>query len=282
MDYKMNKPILFEDYYDISSDNYCDNPALTIPLGVNEQGILEQVEITDKYWQHVIVAGQAGSGKSSYMHTLLASLLLSYSAEQMGIYLEDQGMCEFNRFANTAPAHIRSVNICSSSESYIAFVDTLEREIDNRLKHLASVEQTSFYASYQEKTPRSSPRLVVMIDGFDHFVRCLFDIDHDYVKKLEHIVRRASALGITFIVSTQEALFLAQHISRSFFELFGIRVATRQSPDSYGILFNPRARELMPELKLGEMITSTSPEKISMLYISPEMERKIIENLISR
>lgn len=216
------------------------------------------------------------------MHTLLASLLLSYSAEQMGVYLEDQGMCEFNRFANTAPAHIRSVNICSSSESYIAFVDTLEREIDNRLKHLASVEQTSFYASYQEKAPRSFPRLVVMIDGFDHFVRCLFDIDHDYVKKLEHIVRRASACGMTFIVSTQEALFLAQHISRSFFELFGIRIATKQSPDSYAVLFGVPTVAMEHNLILGDAIVNTPTiRKVKLLHLNTQVERLILDRVIT-
>lgn len=274
----MDKPILFEDYYDISTATYCENPALMIPVGVNHQGILEQVEITDKYWQHVVVCGHAGAGKSNYMHAVLASLLLNYSAEQLNIWLEDGGMCEYNRFANTAPEHVKRVNTCSEPESYIAFIDALEEELDNRLKYLASVEKNSFYACYREVNKCPFPRLVVMIDGFDHFARFLFDTNHHHAEKMEHILRRASACGMAFIVSTQEAMFLAQHISRSFFELFGIRIATRQSSDSYSILFNPGAIELARDLKLGEMITSVSPNrKMNMLYISSEIERQIIE-----
>ena len=273
----MDKPILFEDYYDISTATYCENPALMIPIGVNHRGTLEQVEITEKPWQHVLVAGHAGTGKSNYLHTVLASLLLNYSAEQLNIWLEDGGMCEYNRFVNTAPEHVKRVNTCSEAESYIAFIDALEEELDNRLKYLASVEKTSFYACHQEVNKCSFPRLVVMIDGFDHFVRCLFDTNHHYVEKMEHIVRRASACGMTFIVSTQEALFLAQHISRSFFELFGIRIATRQLSDSYSVLFNHRTTELVRDLKLGEMITSNSTDrKVNMLYISTEIEWKIV------
>lgn len=272
----MDEPILFEKYYNISTDNYCDNPVLSIPLGVNEQGVLEQVEITDKPWQHILVAGHCGSGKSNYLHTVLGSVLLNYSAEQVDMWLSDGGMCEFNRFADNAPAHIKRVNTSSDSASYIAFVDALEKETTSRRKCLADVEKTSFYSWRCDSGKYPLPRLIVMVDGFDHFIRSISEVNRHYTEKLESIVRRASACGITFIVSTQEALFLAQHISRSFFELFGICIATKQSPDSYGILFKPRVMELTRNLRLGEMITSTSPDqKMNMLYISTGIERQI-------
>lgn len=276
----MDKPILFEDYFDLSTVTYCKNPALMIPIGVNHQGALEQVEITQNPWQHVLVAGHAGSGKSNYIHSVLASLLLNYSADQVNLLLSDGGMCEFNLFSDKAPAHIKRVNTSHDPASYIAFVDAIEKEIEDRFKCLADGEKTSFYSWCCASGRYPCPRLIVMMDGFDHFVRCLSEVNHHYVEKTEYIVRRASACGITFIVSTQEALFLAQHISRSFFELFGVRVATRQSPDSYGILFNPGVVELAREIKLGEMITSVSPNrKMNMLYISPRMERKIVETV---
>lgn len=274
----MDKPILFEDYFDISTVTYCENPALMIPIGVNHQGSLVQVEIAEKPWQHVLVAGHAGSGKSNYIRSVLASLLLNYSADQVNLWLSDGGMCEFNLFPDKAPAHIKRVNTSHDPASYIAFVDALEKEIEDRFKCLADGGKTSFYSWCCDSGRYPCPRLIVMVDGFDHFVRCLSEVNHHYVEKMEYIVRRASACGITFIVSTQEALFLAQHISRSFFELFGVRVATRQSPDSYGVLFNPCAVVLARNLKLGETITSSSPDrKMNMLYISSEIERQIIE-----
>ena len=264
----------FEDYYNLSTPVKSDASTLRIPIGVSNCGVLEETEITDRHWQHILIAGHAGSGKSNYLHSVLASLLLNYSADQLDIWLEDGGMCD----AESVLAHIKRVNTCSNPEGYTAFLNTLEVEIDNRLKYLASVEKTSFYACYREINKCPFPRVIIMVDGFDHFVRYLSEVNHQYVDKMEYIVRRASACGITFIVSTQEALFLAQHISRSYFELFGIRVATRQSPDSYGVLFNPSAVELACNLKLGEMITSISPDrKTNMLYISSEIERKIAE-----
>ena len=274
----MDKHALFENYYDIAADTNIEKPSLMIPLGVNKQGVLEQVEITDKPWQHILVAGHCGSGKSTYLHTVLGSVLLNYSAEQVDMWLSDGGMCEFNRFADNTPAHIKRVNTSSDSASYIAFVDALEKETTSRLKCLADAEKNSFYTCHREVNQCPFSRLVVMIDGFDHFVCYLSEVNHHYVEKMEHIVRRASACGMTFVISAQEALFLAQHISRSLFELFGIRIATRQSPDSYSILFNPGAIELAGDLKLGEMITSVSPNrKMNMLYISSEIERQIIE-----
>lgn len=272
----MNKPTLFENYYNIDADANIEKPSLMIPLGVNSHGILEQVEITDEHWQHIVVAGHAGTGKSNYLHTVLASLLLSYSADQVNLWLSDGGMCEFNRFADSAPAHIKRVNTTSDPASYIAFVDDLETEVDNRLKYLASVEKTSFYVCYQAMNQCPFPRLAVMIDGFDHFIRCLSEVDHQYVNKVEHIVRRASVCGITFVISMQEALIFAQYTSRSFLELFIIRVATKQLSDSYSVLFNHRTADLTRDLKFGEMITSNFPEqKLNMLYISADIENQI-------
>lgn len=273
----MDKPTLFEKYYNIDADANIEKPSFMIPLGVNSHGILEQVEIIDKHWQHIVVAGHAGTGKSIYLHTVLASLLLSYSADQVNLWLSDGGMCEFNRFTDNAPAHIKRVNTTSDPASYIAFVDALETEIDSRLKYLASVEKTSFYACCREANKCSFPRLVIVVDGFDHFIRCLSEVGHQYVSKMEHIVRRASTCGITFVISTQEALFLAQRISQSFFELFGIRIATKQLSDSYSVLFDHRTTDLARDLKLGEIITSNFPkQKLNMLYISTEIERQII------
>lgn len=278
----MDEPILFENYYNISTDNYCDNPVLSIPLGVNEQGVLEQVEITDKPWQHILVAGHCGSGKSNYLHTVLGSVLLNYSAEQVDMWLSDGGMCEFTRFADNAPAHIKRVNTSSDSASYIAFVDALEKEITSRLKYLADVEKTSFYSWRCDSGKYPLPRLIVMIDGFDHFVRCLFDTNHHYVEKMEHIVRRASTCGIIFIVSIQEALFLAQHISRSFFELFGIRIATKQSPDSYAVLFGVPTVAMEHNLILGDAIVNTPTiRKVELLYLNTQVERQIIDRIIA-
>ena len=92
----MNKPILFEDYYNITETTHSEIPALMIPIGINDQGVLDQVAITEKHWQHILVAGHSGSGKSTYLHTVLGSLLLNYTTEQVNIWLSDGGMCEFN------------------------------------------------------------------------------------------------------------------------------------------------------------------------------------------
>lgn len=266
----------------LTSNDKSDVSTLRIPIGVSNCGVLEQAEIIDKPWQHMLVAGHAGSGKSNYLHTVLASLLLNYSADQVNLWLSDGGMCEFNRFTDNAPAHIKRVNTNSDSASYIAFVDALEAEIDNRLKYLASVEMTSFYVCHQEVNQCSFPRLVVMIDGFDHFVRCLFDTNHHYVEKMEHIVRRASTCGITFIVSIQEALFLAQHISRSFFELFGIRIATKQSPDSYAVLFGVPTVAMEHNIMLGDAIVNTPTiRKVKLLHLNTQIERLILDCVIT-
>jgi hypothetical protein len=141
----------------------------------------------------------------------------------------------------------------------------LDAEVKRRIIYLAAAEKTSFYSHYQETGEQPFPRMVIMIDGFDHFVCGLSDVDRYCIEKLENIVKYASNCGITFIVSAQEALFLAQRISRSFLELFGIRIATKRSADSYDVLFNPRETGGTREFQSG---------KVRMLYITSEIENR--------
>ena len=274
--------VLFEDYINTTFIDR-NNASLLIPIGVNQQGVLEQVEITDKHWQHVLVAGHAGSGKSNYLHTVLTSLLLNYSAEQLNIWLSDSGMYEFNRFAKHAPAQIKQINTSSEPTSYIAFVDALEEEINKRIQCLAKMGRTSYYSCVTESENCPFPRLMVVLDCFDHVIRDLSKINRDYVEKFDNAVRYASACGITFLVSTQEALFLAQQINRRFFESFGIRIATKQSLDSYSILFDNSAARLVQDFKLGEAIVNTQGvHKVKLLYLADSIEDDIIKTVYSK
>ena len=273
----MDTPLLFENYFDISNEEKTGNASLMIPLGVNDQGILEQAEITHKHRQHILVTGRSGAGKSVYLRTVLAGLLLRTSAYQVNFWLEDNGMCEFNHFADTA-AHIKRVNTCIDPESPIAFVDALEAELETRLVHLASLKKRSFYACCRETNRCPFPRLVIMIDGFDHFMRCLSERDYPYARKMERIARYASTCGITFVVSTQETSSPTHHIPASLLEWFGIRITIKQSPNRHGILYDSETGAGICDLPSGEMFASLPPaRKLNMLYISPEIERQIIE-----
>ena len=273
----MNETI-FEDYFDISRLTKNSNQTLKIPLGVNEAAILEEVEITEKSFQHVLVTGHAGTGKSVFLHSVLGSMLINYTAEQLNIWLSDSGMYEFNRFKNNPPAHIKRVNTSSDPASYIAFVNALEAEINRRFRHIADAEKTSFYSCCCDVAGCPFPRIVVIIDCFNHFVHGLSEVNYRYIEKLENILRCASACGITLIVSIQEATSLIQCLPKSALILFGIRVATKQLSSSYALLFDSGATNLARNLMLGEAIVNQGGlHKVSLLYLDRKIEEKLIQ-----
>ena len=66
---------------------------LRIPIGVNEQGTVQYLEMGDPVANgtshYAIIAGPTGSGKSTLLHTIIMGSLLSYTAEEIELYMMD-------------------------------------------------------------------------------------------------------------------------------------------------------------------------------------------------
>lgn len=266
---------LFENYYNVSKTVHHDIDTLRIPLGISEAGIPEYIDITEEPRHHLVVAGHAGTGKSVYMHTLIGSLLLNYTAQQVHIWLSDGGACEFNRFASNTPAHIKRVHTSRESDASVAFAEALEEEVNQRLTCLAAAKKNSYYSCCHETGQPPFPRLVVIIDGFDHFARGL---SNEGLCRLNAVIHRAAACGITLVISTQEALYLAQQMPSGFFNSFGIRIATAQLSDSHALLFEPISVNPARNLVLGEaFVNMPTTHKINLLFLSMKTEEQIIK-----
>lgn len=263
----MKATVLFEDFFNPEKPAKNDAAVLKVPLGVNERSILEYVEVAEDPFHHILVAGHAGSGKSTYLHTIIGSLLLSYTADQVNVWLSDSGTGEFNQFIDYCSPHIKHINISCDSGNYLAFVAALEAELEQRIEKLIATHTTSFYRCCKTTGVLPFSRLVVIIDCFDQFIRNLCETDRRYLDKLASILHRATAVGITFVVTTQEASLLMRYVSEQVLSVFGIHIAMRQQSDSYFVMFGKQVSELYTGLILGEAIVDTpNIHKVTLLY----------------
>ena len=275
--------MLFENHFRVTEVESSDRASLMIPLGVNHQGSLEQLEITDDPSHHVLIAGHSGSGKANCLRAVLGSILLNYSPEQVNVWLADCGMCAFNCFVSTAPAHIKRVSISSEPASYAGFLDALDEEVHTRLSVLTKTGQASFYASCVKEGKPPFPRAVIVLDFFDRFVSGLAEVSRHCIDKLESIIKIASVCGITFIVAAGEAISLKQHLSQVSFDLFSIRLSGKQLSESCSVLFGSGSEALVRDLFMGEMVTNHPQcHKIKLLYISQETVSQICEKAKSQ
>ncbi len=83
--------------------------------------------------QHVLIAGKTGSGKSTLLHALITNLALTYSPDEVELYLIDfkKGV-EFKTYAAHRLPHARVVAIESEREFGLSVLQRLDGELKER------------------------------------------------------------------------------------------------------------------------------------------------------
>ncbi len=189
---------------------------------------------------HALVAGRTGSGKSSLLHTLITSLALKYSPDELQLYLIDfkKGV-EFKTYATHRLPHAQVIAIESEREFGLSVLAGLDVELARRgeLFRAAGVDGLSAYRNSKPPSPvrgeksvgrGSLPRILLLVDEFQEFFA-----EDDAVTKatggfLDRLVRQGRAFGIHVLLGSQ-SLAGAYSLARSTIDQMGVRIALQSS-----------------------------------------------------
>ena len=223
-----------------SSDGIC------VFLGPSGARTFQELALGDGTKQHVLVAGRTGSGKSTLLHTLIINLALTYSPDEVEVYLVDfkEGV-EFKIYATHQLPHARVVAIESEREFGLSVLEGLEAELGDRGKRFREAGAANI-AQYRAKTNQKLPRILLLVDEFQIF----FTEDDSIASKagriLDLLVRQGRSFGIHVLLGSQ-TLAGAYTLARSTMDQMAVRIALQCSEaDSRLILAddNPAARLL--------------------------------------
>ncbi|WP_053598430.1 type VII secretion protein EssC [Bacillus sp. FJAT-18017] len=161
-----------------------DDPArqrqclLTLPL--TEEG-------------NVVVYGVAGSGKTTFLNTMVYSLLHEHTPEEVNIYLLDFASETLRAFAK-AP-HVGDVILSYEAEKVSNLFKMLITEIDKRKKLFA--DYGGDHRSYVEATGQSVPSIVVAINNYAAFS----EIYEEKEEAVSYLSREGTKYGIYFVLT---------------------------------------------------------------------------------
>jgi energy-coupling factor transporter ATP-binding protein EcfA2 len=143
--------------------------GLAVPLGPTGVNKIQHLNLGSGTDHHVLVAGQVGSGKSTLMHTLIASLAINYSPHELELYLIDfkKGV-EFKTYAKYELPHARVIAIESEREFGLSVLQKLDIELKDRGNLFRSVD-VEHIASFRRKTGERMPRILLLVDEFQEF-----------------------------------------------------------------------------------------------------------------
>ncbi len=176
-------------------DSKADGTAVVLGKSITGEYVKAQLED----FPHMLVAGTTGSGKSVFMHTIIMSLIMRNSPDQVRLLLIDPKMVEMAFYEND-PHLLRPV-ICDSTEAKNA-LDKLVEKMNERYAlfreaHCQKLKQYNEYA--KEHNLPILPYVVVIFDEYADVQNSCKDIQ----RPIAALGGKARAAGIHLIISTQ-------------------------------------------------------------------------------
>ena len=219
--------------YDIEDSNNWfrgENDKISIPLGIMGAStpvnmILGKSDGSTEH--HVLIAGQTGAGKSTLMHTIINSAMISYSPDDLQLYLVDfkEGI-EFKQYTRYKLPNMRVVAVDSEREFGLNILKELCEELENRAD-IFSRNNVADINAYNSIATRRMPRILLIFDEVQELFRSAGNdnIASESLSCIGKLVTQGRAPGIHIILSCQD--FANCKGLNEWFSQFAVRIVVR-------------------------------------------------------
>lgn len=175
-----------------------DNKSLLdIPFGKSIDGALVHASL--KEFPHMLIAGVAGSGKSTFLHSMILTLIMRNKPEELKLMLIDPKKFEMSSY-NNIPHLICPV--VSDTKIANKFLKKLVEEMENRY-YLFQKNAVRNIDGFNELAVKNNfkrlPYIVVFIDEYAELVEQVKEVRETILK----LAQKARAAGIHLVISTQ-------------------------------------------------------------------------------
>ncbi|WP_232303643.1 FtsK/SpoIIIE domain-containing protein [Pseudofrankia sp. DC12] len=241
----------------------CPGPATRVVLGAGADGPVT-VDLAAQ-GPHAMLAGATGTGKSILLQTLVTSLLLANTPDELNLVLIDfKGGSAFLPFENCP--HVVAL-LRSTGETAAEVFDeaaarrvlaSVRAEVHRRERLLARYggEIDEYWRALRVGGPSTPlPRLVLV---FDEFARVL-ETSPDFLSELVNVAAKGRSLGMHLVLATQS---LQGKLSAELKNNIDLRITLRQNEpaDSVEVLGVPDAAAIPGRLRGRGLILFTKDE----------------------
>ncbi len=234
---------------------------------------------------HMLIAGATGAGKSSGINSILTSLLMRSTPEQVRLILIDPKQVEMGQYARLP--HLLTAPVTNPKKAANA-LGWAVKEMENRYDTLVEVgfrDIGGFNAAFDKgevndpndehaKKYQRMPYIVVVVDELNDLMMVAA---RDVEESITRIAQKARAVGIHLIVATQRpsvnvitGVIKANIPARMAF-------AVSSLTDSRVILDQPGAEKLVGKGDMLLMPGNTNvPQRIQGSWVEEEEVRKVV------
>ncbi|MBM4075847.1 MAG: DNA translocase FtsK, partial [Planctomycetes bacterium] len=176
---------------------------LPLQIGIDPAGQPVCLDLGDDKLPHILVAGTTGSGKTTFLHSVVLSLVAVHSDETLELVIFDPKQVDLTIFGGLT--HLRDGEVITEADRGVEVVRQIaEHDIQSRSDILqkAKCRDIKSYNSSHRKNPMRS--LVVVIDEYADLIAVLSKKEKgEFERVISRITARGRNVGIHLILATQ-------------------------------------------------------------------------------
>lgn len=211
----------------VDKGDTCDaSKELKIPFAINKDNEIDELALGGALSSFMLISGVAGSGKSSLLHSIIASIAINYSPEDVEIWLVDYKLVEFNIYENKRLPHIKFIGLDDSFDFTYGFLEYLNGVIKERQALLSNTKAVNIQQYNQLDGMTKIPRIILIIDELHKMAQALEE-DLYYKTMLENIVSEGRAFGLSCVFADQNIAAGLKGLTPKAKEQFANRIAMK-------------------------------------------------------
>jgi len=225
-------------YLQHSQNSFTLNPLLgEINDMVRQRRLPLNCPISEK--GNVLIYGTAGSGKATFISTMLYALISAHSAETLNIYLLDYGAETLQSFSK-AP-QVGDVVLADDSEKLTNLLKMLQKEIADRKKIFA--DWNGDYNYYCERSGSIIPNILVVINNYSSFLELYPDEENLIIS----LTQDCAKYGVYFVLTVNSISGIRSRVTQNFGQNFALQL--NDEMDYYAVI--GKTDGLHPEMSIG-------------------------------
>ncbi len=171
---------------------------LAVAFGKDISGNVINADFNE--FPHILVAGTTGSGKSIFVHSIISTLIMRVSPDDLKIVLVDPKKVEMTKYRDMP--HLLCPIITEAEKAKVMLTKLVE-EMNNRYEVFGRNGEVSDIKQYNEwaraNEEEQMPYIIVVLDEYADLVETCKDLSQPVVL----IAQKARACGIHLLISTQ-------------------------------------------------------------------------------
>jgi len=179
-----------------------ENGSSKVLVGIDLSNTIEFLDFAAPEHAHVLIAGVAGGGKSEWLRTAVASLVVANTPETLRLVLIDPKRNAFLDLARSPFLLWPEALIHPPQDDLMPVLEELVGEMERRTQLFAKA-RADHLADYCRKTEERLPRIVVACDEFADLVMASKRQRAAIELAVNRLGQKARAAGIHLMLATQ-------------------------------------------------------------------------------